>query len=315
MTKPPTGTEEGIRTYCCQRCGLELRTETIPSIGGGDQPGGEQGNIDKDVETDGKAPDTQLFAPAAELADIILTEGEKQQVQSGTDIKIILDVKDATGIVSNEDQALINAALDDLTTTEDPDTENKFTVGQHLDIGLFKVIGGNRSAISETAQKITITIAVPESLKSADGGRTRTFAVIRVHNGQVQLLEDLDSNEDTITIATDRFSTYTIVYRDGADNGNGNGGNGGTGSGDDGNDGTGSGDGNGGNGGTGSGDSGNVSSDNSSNAAKTGEKDAEPKTGDSILSQICVTFAMTAGFACLLLHFISLGRQKKQRNS
>ena len=234
VTKQPSDTEEGTRTYCCQRCGIELRIEAIPPTGGG-QPDGEQGNIDKDVQTDGKAPDTQLSAPAAELADIILTPEEKQQVQSGADIKIILDVKDATGSVSNEDKALIEAALDDLTAADGSGTESKFTVGQHLDIGLFKVVGENRSAISQITQKITITIAVPEGLKSTDGGKARTFAVIRVHNGQVELLEDLDGNDDTITIATDRFSTYTIVYREGKDSGSGDGDDGNGGSGDDGN--------------------------------------------------------------------------------
>lgn len=42
----------------------------------------------------------------------------------------------------------------------------------------------------------------------------RTFAVVRVHNGAAELLPDLDSEEDTVTIETDRFSTYALVYKD-----------------------------------------------------------------------------------------------------
>lgn len=46
VTKEPTETEEGIRTYKCSICGYVVRTETIPAIGtGGDKP--DDGNDDK----------------------------------------------------------------------------------------------------------------------------------------------------------------------------------------------------------------------------------------------------------------------------
>lgn len=89
-------------------------------------------------------------------------------------------------------------------------------MGQYLDVSLFKIVGESRSAISETSRKITVTITVPDSLKNTDSSKLRTFAVIRVHDGRVELLDDMDNSADTITIETDRFSTYTIVYGDAA---------------------------------------------------------------------------------------------------
>ena len=59
---------------------------------------------------------------------------------------------------------------------------------------------------------------MPEGLRAAD----RTFAVLRVHNGETALLPDLDNDANTVTIETDRFSAYALVYRDNAPAADGN---------------------------------------------------------------------------------------------
>ena len=40
--------------------------------------------------------------------------------------------------------------------------------------------------------------------------------MLRVHDGETVLLPDLDNDENTVTIETDKFSTYALVYRDNA---------------------------------------------------------------------------------------------------
>lgn len=312
---------------------LYLGTEKAPD---------DEGEIIKEVNKGENAPDTSLAITAKELADMVLTEAEKNQVEGGTDIKIVLDVEDASDTVGGEDKAKVEAAL------------NGYAVGQYLDISLYKLIGDSRTNITETPQKLTITIAIPDRLKNMDSQVIRTFAVIGVHGGSAELLNDLDTNADTITIATDHFSTYAIVYKDTAksEGGGDEGGGSGSGSGDSGSEsGGGSGDGGSESGGSGSGDSGsgssdsgnggsgssdngsgssnsnsnanssnsnvnnNGSSDNSSNnggsgntsnstGAKTGKsKDGEPKTGDSTPLELYATLAMIAGFTYLLLYF------------
>ena len=179
----------------CNQCGYRRNIEN-------------QGNISKDVEKDEKAPDTVLSDSAEELGDIILTEEEKGQIGTGTDIKFILNVKDAGDTVSSGDKTAVQQALDGNTVVKG------FSVGQYLDISLFKVIGDTRSAISQTARKLTIVINVPESLKSKDSAKSRTYAIIRVHDGVAEVLADLDGDTDTVTIATDRFSAYALVYKE-----------------------------------------------------------------------------------------------------
>ena len=260
-----------------------------------DKTGGDaQGSVTPEVKPGANAPATDISTPAEELKDMLLTDDEKQQVQNGTNIRIVLEVQDAGNTVSTSDKEAVAQAL------------NGFTVGQYLNIDLYKLAEAERTDIHETAKKIKIVIAVPEALRNADSSKTRTFAVVRVHDGRAELLADLDGSADTITIETDRFSTYAIVYQDTANGGGGNNGNdnnngGGNDNGGSGNNGNGN-----NNGGSGNNGSGNNSGQNNSgiNNTKTGSaKDNEPATGDAAPLEIYATLAMIAGFSYVLLYF------------
>lgn len=200
-TEATSGNEGSINGSVAIECGSEtdsvLVNKTIPATG----------EVSKDVEKDEKAPNTTLSTSTDELADIVLTEGEKEQVENGTNIKFLLNIKDIGDTVGSADKAVVQAALGENSEVRG------FVIGQYLDISLFKIIGTDRSAISQTARKLTIVIDVPDSLKSKESGKPRTFAIVRVHNGVAETLADLDNDVDTITIATDRFSAYAIVYK------------------------------------------------------------------------------------------------------
>ncbi len=236
----------------CTVCGYVI----APATGTG--PG--SGTVILEVKPGANAPVTNISTPTEEMKDMLLTEAEKQQVQNGTDIRIVLEVQDAENTVSAPEQAVIQQELND------------FAVGQYLNIELYKLVGAERRNITETTKKIRIAINVPDSLKNADSSKTRTFEVIRLHDGVAEFLTDLDDNADTITIETDRFSIYAVVYQDkpaGGNNGDGN-------------------------------------SDNGSN--DSGQKDSEPKTGDYTPLELYATLAMIAGFAYLFLYFTDRNR-------
>ena len=265
-----------------------------------DKTGGDtQGSVTPEVKPGANAPATDISTPAEELKDMLLTDEEKQQVQNGTNIRIVLEVQDAGNTVSASDKEAVAQAL------------NGFTVGQYLNIDLYKLAEAERTDIHETAKKIKIVIAVPEALRNADSSKTRTFAVVRVHDGRAELLADLDGSADTITIETDRFSTYAIVYQDTANGGGGNNGNdnnngGGNDNGGSGNNGNGNGNGGSGNNSGNNGSGNNNSGQNNSgiNNTKTGSaKDNEPATGDAAPLEIYATLAMIAGFSYVLLYF------------
>jgi|GEM_PF-6228680 len=56
-----------------------------------------------------------------------------------------------------------------------------------------------------------MTVTVPASLK-APAGFTRTFRIIRVHNGEATVLAE--GTGMSLEISSDKFSSYFLVYRD-----------------------------------------------------------------------------------------------------
>ncbi len=257
------------------------------------QEGADTGNVEKEVENGGGAPTVSLPMDTDTLANAALSEDDKQQVAAGNNIKIRLVVKDIGGTVPEGDKNLVEASLGD-----------KYTVGQYLDVELIKELNGNRTNITQTQGLIQIIITIPDGMK----GNNRTYAIMRVHNGVVDILADKDANPDTITIETDRFSTYTLVYEESKGNesgGNEGGGNNGGGTNDSGS--------SGGNEVSGDNEAAGSNTDNGSHAAADIPKDGEPKTGDGFRTEIFATTAMIAGLSYLMLLFADKGRMTEER--
>ena len=56
---------------------------------------------------------------------------------------------------------------------------------------------------------------VSKDLPKVASGLTRTYSVIRVHDGQAEIIaEGLTAKDGKITVETDKFSTYAITYTD-----------------------------------------------------------------------------------------------------
>ncbi len=142
---------------------------------------------------------TLTEAGMIDLEDAALTDAEKEALNNGADIDIILSIDDATSTVTADDKALTDKAIAD-----------KFILGQYINIDIKKIIDGKEFDVTQLGKEISLTIAVPDSLK-ADG---RTFAIVRLHDGKADILSDLDSDANTITFKTDKFSVYAIVYAD-----------------------------------------------------------------------------------------------------
>ena len=228
ITTPPTETADGVRTYTCTVCG-ETKTETIPATGVSTTPENpdkpdlpsnsedsnkpdspdnipddtNDGNITKEVKPGDNVPETTLETPLNELIKAVLTPNEQEITKDGIDIRIILTVEDATDKVSSADKTAVEKAIGSLTD---------YKPGQYLDINLFKVIDGIQNPITETKTALTITFETPSKLR----GSSKMYSVIRVHDGETTVLEDKDNDSDTVTIETDKFSTYALAYSENA---------------------------------------------------------------------------------------------------
>lgn len=70
--------------------------------------------------------------------------------------------------------------------------------------------------ISELTKKIELMVLLPEELVNTDKSVERKYYVIREHNGEVEIIENVKLSEDgkSLTFESDKFSTYAVAYED-----------------------------------------------------------------------------------------------------
>ena len=89
------------------------------------------------------------------------------------------------------------------------------TLGQYYDITLKKNSGNGYAVVdsiskdTETTGTLTITLPIPEAHKGH-----KNYSLIHVHNGEATVLTDVDTNPDTITFETAKFSKFVLAYSD-----------------------------------------------------------------------------------------------------
>lgn len=171
------------------------------------------GTVTKSVEVKNGAPVTTMNTPKADLMDSVLTNSEKADVTSGTNAHIWLEVYSLNeDEVPDQDQAATDAQAKQLVGENAEIT--------YLDISLFKQMSGQKQEqLHQPASPLSITITIPESIRTAADGMRRTFYVLRSHaeNGKTvctPISGSYDSASGAFTFETDKFSTYVLVYKD-----------------------------------------------------------------------------------------------------
>lgn len=165
------------------------------------------------VQHEDGAPQTELKTSETAIIAMLVENGgltaeELVLVAAGADIHIILKVANANGTITAESKAQIESAA------------KGYTIGQYLDISLFKRLivdgeAGELVQITGTHDSITISVQVPDDLKNTDSSVTRTFWIVRNHDGAVDFLPTIyDAQTNSLTFETDKFSDYAIVYQD-----------------------------------------------------------------------------------------------------
>lgn len=196
VTEQPTETKPGVMTYKCSTCAYVMEEEEIPCIT-------PSTDIEKEVKTVGNVPRTDIITSAETLAEAALTDEEYEKAENGAGVTVRVTVKDADNSVSDDDKELINAKLDG------------YKAGKYLDISMLKKIGADEIQVEKMPNgSVQLVFQVPDNLKNTDPTKVRKFKVIRVHKGTATVLDDMDDNENTVTIETDRFSTYALAYQD-----------------------------------------------------------------------------------------------------
>ena len=180
-----------------------------------DAPGEEitigSGKVKVDVKSEGAVPSVGLLTDKAELLAMLVNSGditadELVQIANGASVDIVLTVKEAN--------------VPDVVKTAMAQAAKGYTIGQYLDISLFKymTVNGNRqpdAALHTTKNALPISVVVPDALINTNSAVNRTYCIVRNHEGTITVLDAaFDAANKTLTFKTDRFSVYAIAYKD-----------------------------------------------------------------------------------------------------
>ncbi|MEG0722452.1 MAG: hypothetical protein RR446_12005, partial [Lachnospiraceae bacterium] len=162
------------------------------------------GKVNLEVNVDQNAPDMTISNSKADMIQMVVSADELAAVADGETINIYMEVKDISDTVPAEDKAKIEAAAGEDTTI------------MYLDISLFKKLGNqDAQKVANTNGKMTVSIKIPNSLITQDAGKTRTYKIMQVHEGKLDIIEGTyDAATGLFTFQIDKFSTYAITYVD-----------------------------------------------------------------------------------------------------
>ncbi len=157
------------------------------------------------VEPDDDVPVTKVEGITEELAKKLLTEEETTMYDVGVPVHVylelhLLDEKD----VPAGDKTAAGAEIERLGAQ----------LGAYLDLSLFKRIGSQvPEKIHDTkGSMITVVVEIPTALRNTNTSLVRTFYIIRIHDGKAEILAQ--GTGTSLTIQSDKFSTYLIAYKD-----------------------------------------------------------------------------------------------------
>ena len=208
-TKLATSEKEGIITATVQITRGNTKSEfqmTLPI-----QKVKKGGNFTVEgTEKKADAPKTELDSSAVDIKKVIPNAEEDNNKY----VNVYLKVEQQPKEPEKKEQQKIQEVAE----------KEGITVDQYVDVSLFKSVTTTENGkteeitkLSELNGKVKISMVVPENLRTTDKNVTRTYMLIRYHDGEAEaeLVEgEYDAATYTFTFWTDKFSTYAIAYKD-----------------------------------------------------------------------------------------------------
>lgn len=175
-------------------------------------------------------PVFESLVPVVEIPDEVAVNKETEEMLLGSLEEILKENKELATLVKNN-KVEIEVVLEDIKL-EDKEKEvieksieekiKDIKVAKYLDISVNvkikldeipegKVVGN----LEELKEKLTFTVAIPTNLPKVEAGYSRTYYIIRNHDGVVEILETkVTEDGKSLNFDSDKFSTYAIAYVD-----------------------------------------------------------------------------------------------------
>ena len=145
--------------------------------------------------------------------DIVINDSYETYSIIGSDSKVVakpseIVTKPVANVVKESD------ILEDAKLMKDLLKTNQKILAFY-DINLYETYGDfNLKQLSESTDKVKVTLSLPEDTPKVEEGYKRTYYVIRVHDGKTTVIPATTNSDGTITFETDKFSSYGLTYTD-----------------------------------------------------------------------------------------------------
>ena len=163
--------------------------------------------------------------PGTEI-DFIEPEDTTVVVENAEETKgILTDSLTENGIVVNPaDTVKISVEVNDVANSEEITPKIEEALAEKATdakvVGLYDIIVPVRvndilvNNLTKLSNKIELKLAIPDDLPEVAEGYSRTYYVVRDHNGEMTILDTVVNDDNTISFETDAFSTYALAYAD-----------------------------------------------------------------------------------------------------
>ena len=154
--------------------------------------------------------DGNLSGNFKNIVEACFSPDEIEKIGKGASAKIRLSVVRISENIPDEDRQLMQLMQEQYEKYAE--SMDGLQLGTFFDIVVERKLDNEEwKQLHELNGEIELTVTIPDELL-AEG---RTYYMMRNHEGECVILNDLDSESATITIATSYFSSYAILYRDG----------------------------------------------------------------------------------------------------
>ena len=212
-TSVPSETDAGTYYVWYKVVGDENHTDTEPEVLKVEIIEKGETGIKTEVKKDDKSPEIKASNLTKDFAESTLTSEEKADIEDAisngkdVDVDVYLEIEDISDAISASDKEKIKASATNADNIA------------FFDISLFKKIsisGQSQGAASihNLTTPLKLTIGVPKSFPAVADGYTRTYVVLRLHDGSVTVLPTTLNADGTLSFETDKFSTYALAYTD-----------------------------------------------------------------------------------------------------
>ena len=211
--------------------GISLSREPGDNDNGGYHAITIEANPTKNTNYEIDCIDGKLYINTSIEEKLVPNEGAPETSWSGLpeeDAKSMLELRDVAKLgvkdltvfleVTNLDpESGVNSEDRSLTESLIEDKQGEYKTGMYLDLSMFKQFDGEdaeKMTNAVTPNEITIKIELPEEL-IAPSNVIREYSVVRIHDGEAEELPCVYDNQDqTLSFNTNKFSTYSIWYKD-----------------------------------------------------------------------------------------------------